>query len=161
MLRRLTNKDSELVSNILEPKEIELFKSTYLSGLSTWYAYGWFKDNTLVGISTAHYNGDAPEWFLLKQHADHGKDMEDMVAAVCKEFESMGLYRFFWLDADYYADYMKNFIPDYYHHYKEYSMAPYGLPKNLRHYNILMGNNYFLTNTYVYMSVAPDDYRNN
>ena len=110
MLRRLTNEDSHLISKVLQPKEIDLFKSTYLSGLSTWYAFGWFKENELIGISTAHNNGDAPEWFLLKQHADRAEDLEDMVAAVCKEFESKGIYRFFWLDADYYVDFMKNFI---------------------------------------------------
>ena len=161
MLKRLTHTDASLISNVVHPAEIEVFKSTFLSGLSTWYAYGWFKDNQLVGISTAHYNGDAPEWFLLKQHADHGQDLEDMVAAVCKEFEAMGLYRFFWLDADYYVDYIKNYIPEHYHHYKEYSMGPYGLPKNLRHFNILMGNNSFSTYTHVYMSVLPDNYRTN
>jgi hypothetical protein len=161
MLKRLTIDDVGLIDAVLRPREIELFKKTYLSGLSTWYAFGWFRNDTLVGISTAHYNGDAQEWFLLKQHADNSKDLEDMVAAVCKEFESNGLYRFFWLDADYYVDFMKNFIPDHYNHYKEYSMAPFGLPKNLRHYNILMGNISFPTNTHVYMSVLPDSYRNN
>ena len=160
MLRRLKNEDSLLISNVLQPREIELFKNTYLSGLATWYAFGWFKDNKLVGISTAHYNGDAHEWFLLKQHADQGNDMEEMVHAVCKKFESNGLYRFFWLDADYYVDDMKNFIPSYYHHYKEYSTDPYGLPKYLRHFNILMGNNQFPITTHVYMSIVPNDYRN-
>ena len=159
MLRRLTREDSEVISKVLQPREIELFKSTYLSDLTTWYAFGWFNGGELLGISTAHYNGDAPEWYLLKQHADRGEDMEEMVAAVCKEFESKGLYRFFWLDADYYVDFMKNYIPEYYNHYKEYSIAPHGLPKNLRHYNILMGNGIFSTNTHIYMSVAPDDYR--
>lgn len=159
MLRRLTSNDREIIKTIIHPHEVESFKSTYLSGLSTWYAFGWFKDNQLVGVSTAHHNGDAPEWFLLKQHADRGEDLEDMIAAVCQRFESHGLYRLFWLDADYSVDFMKNYIPDYYHHYKEYSVEPYGLPKNLRHYNILMGNVTYSTYTHIYMSVAPDDYR--
>ena len=161
MLRILTKNDSLIISNVLEPRDIEQFKITYLSGLNTWYAYGWFKEETLVGISTAHYNGDAPEWFLLKQYADEADDLEDMVAAVCKEFESKGLYRFFWVEADHNVDYMKNYIPSYYHHYKDYTVAPYGLPRNLRHYNILMSNVLFPTYTHFYMSVAPDSHRHN
>jgi hypothetical protein len=160
MLRRLTPEDVSLISTVLQPREIETFKRTYLSGLSTWYAHGWFKENKLVGISTSHFNGDAQEWFLLNQYADCARDLENMVAAVCKEFESKGLYRFFWLDADYYVDFMKNFIPSHYHHYKEYSIAPFGLPKNLRHFNILMKNTEFATSTHIYLSVLPDTYRN-
>lgn len=159
MLRPLTRDDISLIPDVVDPRDIEAFKSTFLSGLNTWYAYGWFKDDKLVGVSTAHYNGDAPEWFLLRQYADRAEDLENMVAAVCGEFESKELFRFFWLDADHDVDFMKNFIPSYYQHYKDYSIAPYGLPKNLRHFNILMKNTGYPTYTHVYMSVVPDSHR--
>ena len=159
MLKRLSFEDSEIISEVLQPKEIGLFKGTYLSGLVTWYAFGWFKNNKLVGISTVYCDGNAQEWFMLKQHADHAEDMEDMISAVCKNFESNQIYRFSWIDTDYSVDFMKNYIPNWYHHYKEYSIPPYSLPKNLLHWNILMNNNFIATNSHVYISVLPDEYR--
>jgi hypothetical protein len=161
MLKKLSREDIPLIFDVLNPRDIEEFKSTYLSGLQTWYAYGWFKENKLVGISTSHYNGDAPEWFLLRQYADHAEDLEDMIAAVCKEFESKNLYRFFWVDTDHDVDFLKNYIPSYYHHYKDYTVSPYGLPRNLRHFNILMRNVGYPTYTHFYMSVVPDSHRYN
>lgn len=159
MLKRLLFEDSGLISEVLPPKEIELFKGTYLSGLITWYAYGWYKNDKLVGISTAYFDGSSQEWFLLKQYADHATDMEDMISAICKEFESKQVYRLVWIDTDYSVDFMKNYIPNQYHHYKEYSILPYALPKNLLHWNILMNNNFIATNSHVYISVLPDEYR--
>lgn len=159
MLKRLSFEDSGLISEVLRPKEIELFKGTYLSGLISWYAYGWYKNDKLVGISTAYFDGSSQEWFLLKQHADHATDMEDMISAICKEFESKQVYRLVWIDTDYSVDFMKNYIPNQYHHYKEYSILPYALPKNLLHWNILMNNNFIATNSHVYISVLPDEYR--
>jgi hypothetical protein len=161
MLKKLSFEDSDLISEILPPREIEVFNGTYLSGLHTWLAYGWFKNDKLVGISTAYHDGNTQEWFLLKQHADRAEDMEDMISQVCTEFENKGVYKLFWLDTDYSVDFMKNYIPGYYHHYKEYSIPPYALPKNLLHWNILMNNNFIATNSHIYMSVLSNDYKKN
>lgn len=161
MLKKLSFEDGVLISEVLPPREIDLFKATYLSGLLTWHAYGWFKNNKLVGISTVYFDRNAQEWFLLKQYADYGDDMEDMIFAVCNEFENKEIYRFFWLDADYSVDYMKNYIPSYYHHYTEYSIPPYSVPKNLLHWNVIMGSNFVATNARVHISVLPDKYRKN
>jgi hypothetical protein len=155
MLRKLNQNDKEIVSKIIPKRELEGFVSTYLSGLTTWYSYGWLEDGELVGISTAHYSGDQ-EWFLLKQYTSKCSCLEEMILNVCKEFERKGIYRVFWVDTEQQVDFMKNYIPVYYNHYKEYSILPFGLPKSLKHFNILMNNNPISTNSTVYMSVVPD-----
>lgn len=159
MLRKLTFEDREIISSILQPKEIEQFKNTFLSGLVSWSAYGWFVNDILVGISTTYHNNSAQEWFLLKQHADHAEDMESMIPAVCQVFEEKEIYRFFWLDTDHSVDFMKNFIPSRYNHYTEYAINAFALPKNLLHWNILMNNNLVATNSRVYISVLSEEFR--
>lgn len=159
MLRRLKFEDREIVSSVLLPREVEFFKSTYLSGLGSWYAFGWFVDGKLTGISTAYHDSNSQEWYLLKQHADHAEDMKAMVPAMCKKFEDAELYRFTWLDTDHTVDFMKNFIPSEYNHYTEYAIPAFTLPKNLIHWNILMNNRFVATASRVHISVLPDEFR--
>ncbi len=159
MLKTLSIEDRELVVPLLLPKEVDYFKNTFLSNLTHWRAFGWFENDELVGISTTYHDPSTSEWFLLKQHADKGEHMEVMVPAVCDKFESYGLYRFFWLDTDHSVDFMKNYIPDRYQHYTEFTMAAFGFPKNLLQWNIFMNNNFIAAATRIWLSVLPDQFR--
>ena len=113
MIRKLTSRDLDLVKKILPPSKVDLFSTTYFTNLKTWHAFGYFKDNELKGISTTYFSSDDIEWFLLTQYADRGEDMKQMVHEVCKYYEQKKIFKFFWLDADHYVDFLKNFIADY------------------------------------------------
>lgn len=160
MIRKLNIDDLSLVKKILPPSKIDSFTTTYLTNLKTWFAFGFFKDGEIKGISTSYFNStEALEWYLLTQYADCSLDMAEMVEEVCSHYEQQKIYKLFWLDADYYIDYLKNFIPDRYLHFKEYSSEPLMMPRTPRHYYVLYDQKMFLVNTHVYLSVLLDDYR--
>jgi hypothetical protein len=161
MIRKLTKEDTILIKQILPPSKIEHFTNTYLTGLKTWNAFGFFKDNICKGISTSYYSAETPEWYLLNQYSDRSDDMEEMVKEVCCYYEQQHIYRICWLDADYYIDFMKNFIPEQYLHFRDYSVDPFLFPKWNKHYYILYNQQTFPVATRVYVSVLPEEYRTN
>lgn len=160
MIRKLNIEDIELVKKILPPSKIDIFTNTYLMNLKTWFALGFFKDDEIKGISTSYCNSaESLEWYMLVQYADCAIDMEEMIDEVCKHYEDQGIYKLFWLDADFYIDFMKNFIPDRYLHFKEYSLQPFSFAKTQKHYNILYSYQTLQVASRVYMSVLLDEHR--
>ena len=160
MIRKLSIDDLHLIKKILPADKVELFTNTYLTNLKTWHAFGFFKNDQITGVSASYYNIESTEWYLLTQYADDPADLEEMVKEVVEYYEQKKLYRVFWLDADHYIDFMKNFIPKRYLHFKEYSVSPFIVPRTPQHYYVLYDQKMFPVNTHVYMSVLPDEYRN-
>ncbi len=160
MIRKLNIGDIELVKKILPPSKIDIFVNTYLMNLKTWFAFGFFKDGEIKGISTSYYNsGEAPEWYMLVQYADCAIDMEEMIDEVCRHYESQEVYKLFWLDADFYIDFMENFIPVRYLHFREYSLNPFSFAKTPKHHNILYNHQVLQVASRVYMSVLSNEHR--
>ncbi len=153
MLKKLTAKDLESVKQLLPPSKIYEFNETYLSDLKFWYAFGYYDNDQLKGITCAYFSGDLPEWELLTQYCDDADDLEKMINEVCKKFEKNGLFKFSWIDLDYSMDFMKNFIPSRYYSFKEYETEAWQKPKYRKHAGTLYDSGWYPVKSAVYYSI--------
>jgi len=160
MLKKLTAKDLPSVENIIPKSKIYEFKETYLSELTSWYAFGYYDaDNKLKGISCAYFCGDLPEWELLSQYCDDADDLAKMINEVCERFEARKLFKFSWVDLDYSIDFMKNFIPHRYYSFKEYETLAWQKPRYKKHAGTLYNSGWYTVNSIVYYSIMKTEDR--
>lgn len=160
MIRKLTIADLEDVKSIIPASKIYEFKETYLSDLVTWYAFGYFDDNKLKGISCVYFAGIEPEWSLLEQHCDDHEDLVKMIDGVCRKLESYGLFKFTWIDFDYSIDYLENFIPERYVSIKEYETAAWAKTRYSKHHGTLYRSDSHPVKSSVYLSILKTKSRN-
>lgn len=160
MITKLTAGNIEDVKKIIPPSRLEEFKETYLSGLVTWYAFGYYDDEGIIkGLSCTYFSGEEPEWSMLDQYCDDPDDLIKMVDQVCTRFERYGIYRFNWIDLDYSLDYMKNFIPERYTSYRDYETDPWMKPKYKKHSGTLYSSGWHPVKSTVNFSVLANKYR--
>lgn len=160
MIKKLTLADLEDIKNIIPSSKIHEFKETYLSKLVTWYAFGFYDNNKLKGISCVYFAGTEPEWSLLTQYCDDHNDLIKMVDEVCEKLEKHGLFKFTWIDFDYSLDYLENFIPDRYFSFKEYETAAWAKTRYSKHHGTLYQSDSHPVKTSVYLSILKSKNRN-
>jgi hypothetical protein len=159
MLKKLTIKDLESVKQILPPSKIYDFTETYLADLNYWYAFGYYNNDQLKGITCAYFSGDLPEWDLVAQYCDDENDLLHMIDEVCKRFEQNKLFKFSWVDLDYSMDFIKNFVPSRYYSFKEYDTAAWQRPRYKKHAGTLYNSGWYPVKSTVYYSILKNEER--
>jgi hypothetical protein len=161
MIRQLTIDDINNLSRVLPKTEIEEFKNKFLLGLVSWFSFGLFQDNELLAVSTAYFNIESGnEWYMLKQHSNNSENLELLVHGVCNFFETRKIYKFYWLDAEFYVDNMKNYIPKKYIHYIDEKINPLFTPRVNKIFPILYDSRVLPLESTIYLSILTDEYKN-